>query len=287
MYSTRFNKLLYNTRTSYQTLSCLHRTNVFTNPKNSTSNIIPTLCTQTIRRQNNFNHINSLVGINHKINKNNNNIHYNINKPRYTLLQQQQKRNSSTISGGTTVEVPNKATRNITTNFISKIIKKIKSVPPTDYLFYAGNGSQLLAFACTDILVLRLLSISCGACFIGYHYRNKYFSGICWGFAFVLINLVMIIQLMFQKLPIEFTNEELNLYDNIFFPQNITAYEFKKIMNISTKHKIQISNDNYIFCKENKQLNKLYLILNGNLEVKKDNALITTLNANINTGNLI
>lgn len=130
------------------------------------------------------------------------------------------------------------------------------------------------SFLVKDMICLRVLSVV--ACVISIFFNYFGFDSpiwlvIFWQVIFIMINVVQIGILIKDKLGVEFSEEEKELYDTQFC--NMSPVEFMKFMRLSEWKSLEADT---VIIKEDQPLSSITLIYNGVVEIHKKNRKINT-----------
>ncbi len=144
----------------------------------------------------------------------------------------------------------------------------------TEFLGHLAFVIVAGSFLVKDIMYLRVLSIV--ACTISIFFNYFGFDSpiwlvIFWQMVFIMINVVQIGILIKDKLGVEFSEEEKELYDTQFC--NMSPVEFMKFMRLSEWKNLGA---NTVIIKEDQPLSSITLIYNGVVEIHKKNRKINT-----------
>lgn len=136
-----------------------------------------------------------------------------------------------------------------------------------DIIGHMSFGLTALSFLMRDILLLRLLAIV--SCVLGLAYNYFLPEGplwlvIFWLFVFLIINLARVVMLFLERRDISFTDEECEIYQTLF--QSFSPVEFMKVMRLA---KWQESVEDELLATENRPLEDLKLIFNGEVAVER------------------
>jgi len=140
------------------------------------------------------------------------------------------------------------------------------------YIQHLGYIFTFLALTIKDMLWLRII-LAIAQILLGIY---QFFIGrmdiVIWNGIFTIVNIYHIIKIIYSRKPIYIPNEIKDIYNNIF--NNFTDREF---MNFWSLGQYNTSN-NSILIKEGEKQKHLYLILEGNVTVKRNNKILNALN---------
>jgi CRP-like cAMP-binding protein len=131
-----------------------------------------------------------------------------------------------------------------------------------------GSLATLSAFTRTDILELRLLSITGSFSTIVYFLSRpppRIYGPIGWSSIFVMTNAVMVYYIMEERKgkPRAWTEEEQEVYEEHFLSHGLTPRQFEKIVNIA---KVKTLPRGEILIREGQHLQSVYLVTRGSTE---------------------
>jgi hypothetical protein len=148
----------------------------------------------------------------------------------------------------------------------------------------AGHASFALiamSFLVKDILWLRVLSVVASVAGIAYIYvvpSPPLWIVIYWNIFFLAINLTQIALILRERRGIEFTEEEKEIYETIFW--GFAPFEYMKLLRIG-EWKQAAPGD--ILAVQGEEVDSIMLIYNGLAEVEVDGAKV----AELKDGNLV
>jgi hypothetical protein len=148
----------------------------------------------------------------------------------------------------------------------------------------AGHASFALiavSFLVKDILWLRVLSVVASVAGIAYNYvvpSPPLWIVIYWNIFFLAINLTQIALILRERRGIEFTEEEKEIYETIFW--GFAPFEYMKLLRIG-EWKQAAPGD--ILAVQGEEVDSIMLIYNGLAEVEVDGAKV----AELKDGNLV
>jgi len=134
-------------------------------------------------------------------------------------------------------------------------------------LFFAANIIYCLAYIVTKMVWLRILTIVAALCTLPYFYfqLEPLWSALFWQSCFLLINLVNLIVIYYNSLPLNMSEDEERLQSLVF--RTISAREVRKLLNVGQIHKI---NSNEKFLGQGDANSDLYLLSKGSCRVFRD-----------------
>lgn len=138
------------------------------------------------------------------------------------------------------------------------------------YVWVIGHLAFLLtavSFLLKDIILLRTMAVVSSIVGIGYNYFSV--SGpnwlpIFWLSIFAIINAVRIIGILREKLSINFSEEEKELFETVF--SNFNAVEYMKLFRTADWKNIPAGS---VIAREGEQLDGVYMLYNGEVSVKR------------------
>jgi hypothetical protein len=148
----------------------------------------------------------------------------------------------------------------------------------------AGHASFALiavSFLVKDILWLRVLSVVASVAGIAYNYvvpSPPLWIVIYWNVFFLAINLTQITLILRERRGIEFTEEEKEIYETIFW--GFAPFEYMKLLRIGEWKQAEPGD---ILAVQGEEVDSIMLIYNGLAEVEVDGAKV----AELKDGNLV
>jgi hypothetical protein len=148
----------------------------------------------------------------------------------------------------------------------------------------AGNFAFALiavSFLVKDILWLRVLSVAASVASIAYNYlapAAPLWLVINWNIFFLCINLAQIFLIFRERRSVEFSEEEKEIYETIFY--NFAPFEFMKLLRIGEWKNAEAG---AILTTQGEEVDFVMLIYNGLAEVEIDGAKV----AELKDGNLV
>ena len=139
------------------------------------------------------------------------------------------------------------------------------------YVWVIGHLAFLLtavSFLLKDIILLRTTAVVSSIVGIGYNYFSV--SGpnwlpIFWLSIFAIINAIRIIGILREKLSINFSEEEKELYETVF--SNFNAVEYMKLFRTADWKNIP---PGHVIAKEGEQIDGVYMLYNGEVSVERN-----------------
>ena len=139
------------------------------------------------------------------------------------------------------------------------------------YVWVIGRLAFLLTavlFLLKDIILLRTTAVVSSIVGIGYNYFSV--SGpnwlpIFWLSIFAIINAIRIIGILREKLSINFSEEEKELYETVF--SNFNAVEYMKLFRTADWKNIPAG---HVIAKEGEQIDGVYMLYNGEVSVERN-----------------
>ena len=128
-----------------------------------------------------------------------------------------------------------------------------------------SNLVFLAAFSVSDLLKLRLLSVTASIVILPYYYlqQDTLWPPIFWGTIFILVNLVRIVMLMLEKRPVVLSREEENLYQLGF--ETMDRREFVKLLSLAEWIDCE---GGEIIAEKGKSFGGLMIMIDGDIEVE-------------------
>jgi CRP-like cAMP-binding protein len=130
-----------------------------------------------------------------------------------------------------------------------------------------SNLVFLLAFSLRDVFYLRILSVAAYFVILPYYYlqQETLWPPIFWGIVFILVNLVRVAMLLWERRPVVLSGEEENLYQLAF--GSMDKREFIKLMGLA---EWQDCRPGEVIVKKGKSVGNLMIMTTGEI-----NATIT------------
>ncbi|MCA9261028.1 MAG: cyclic nucleotide-binding domain-containing protein [Planctomycetales bacterium] len=134
-----------------------------------------------------------------------------------------------------------------------------------NFYLHAGNVLYLLAYLIRDILWLRVVTIIALVALVLYYLtcpEGPLLMPLRWNALFILINLVQVVILVFERVPVFLGEEELRVYRAVF--RSLTPREYVKLMRLATSGRAQPGEK---LLQEGADVEKLTLITAGRASV--------------------
>lgn len=134
-------------------------------------------------------------------------------------------------------------------------------------LFFAANIIYCLAYLVTKMVRLRVLTIVASFCTLPYFYfqLEPLWSALLWQSCFLLINLINLMVLYYNSLPLNMTEDEKRLQALVF--RNISPREVRKLLDIGETLSIDV---NKKFLDQGQENSDLFLLSKGSCKVFRD-----------------
>jgi len=148
-----------------------------------------------------------------------------------------------------------------------------------DLSAHAGSMLTVAAYMNTDILALRMLAIASGVLFTSFNYfqPKPLWVPIKWNALLMTVNVYMVTALLLEKHNAEnMPPERKRLYeDGSFDKRGFSKVQFMKLFDVG---RLRVF-DQELMSQENRELDKLYYIIDGNATVKcaKDGRTLGTI----------
>ncbi|GAQ87613.1 hypothetical protein KFL_003650040 [Klebsormidium nitens] len=119
-----------------------------------------------------------------------------------------------------------------------------------------------------DMLFLRSFMVCGGICGITFNMLQPtpMYIPSMWGCVFLLINLTQIGILLLERREVEFSSDELDVFELEFQRHGVTACQFKKLMRYAEAEWRELPTD-HVILKQGDQVDDIYLIISGCAEV--------------------
>ncbi len=134
-------------------------------------------------------------------------------------------------------------------------------------LFFTANIIYCLAYLVTKMVWLRILTIVAALATFPYFYfqLEPLWSALFWQSCFLLINLINLIVLYYNSLPLDMTENERRLQSLVF--RNITPREIRKLLKVGEVYTVD---ENEKFLGQGQDNSDLYLLSKGSCKVFRD-----------------
>ena len=148
----------------------------------------------------------------------------------------------------------------------------------------AGHASFALiaiSFLVKDILWLRVLSVAASMAGIAYNYfgpATPLWLVIYWNIFFLVINLTQIALILRERRGVEFTEEEREIYETIFY--GFAPFEYMKLLRIGAWKQAEPGE---LLAVQDEEVDSIMLIYNGLAEVEIGGKKV----AELKDGNLV
>jgi len=133
----------------------------------------------------------------------------------------------------------------------------------------------LMSYMVRKIFLLRILAICASIFSISYSLfvlPNPLWISVQWNSLFIAINIIHLLILLWEKREITFKGDEKILHDQVF--SHLTSGDFKKLPNLS---KITTYSKNSILIEEDICLDKIFVVIEGALGIRKNDKEIAEL----------
>ena len=102
--------------------------------------------------------------------------------------------------------------------------------PLNHWLFQVGNILSIISYIQIDIMYLRIIMMATDLLFVwyGFFILNIGVDAVIWNLILAAINLVLLIPIIKQRLPIKFAKHELELYQTV--ERFLTPYQFNLLI---------------------------------------------------------
>ena len=140
-----------------------------------------------------------------------------------------------------------------------------------EYVYSIAAAFSCSAYLLRNILWLRILLVLASTIYIISGVNLGITSMIGWNTAFLLINTYHIILLILDKVTINLPDNTASIYRQYF--STLSTREFKKL--IVSNHFISVKNEAII--RQSEVTDKIYIILNGYVDIVRSNSAIASL----------
>jgi|TARA_A100001037_G_scaffold126131_1_gene114298 CRP-like cAMP-binding protein len=140
----------------------------------------------------------------------------------------------------------------------------------SNYVWVMGHLAFFLtavSFLLKDIIFLRTIAVVSSLVGVGYNYLalgGPNWLPIFWLSIFTLINAFRIIGILKEKLSINFSDEEKELFETVF--SDFNPVEFMKLFRVAQWKSIAAGS---VIAKEGEPLDGVYMLYNGEVSVKR------------------
>ena len=139
------------------------------------------------------------------------------------------------------------------------------------YIQHLGYLFTFLALSVKDMLRLRII-LAIAQVLLGiYQLSVSRFDVVIWNTIFTIVNIYHIIRIINERKIVFIPDEIKDIYNNIF--NDFTTREFMNFWNLGKYKK----SSNTLLIKEGEKQKHLYLILKGDVVVKRDEYILNTL----------
>ena len=140
-----------------------------------------------------------------------------------------------------------------------------------NYIQHLGYLFTFLALSIKDVLWLRIMLALAQVLLGVYQLSENQLEIVFWNAIFTIVNIYHIIRIINDRKIIYIPKEIKDIYENIF--NDFTTKEFMNFWNLGT-YKISA---NSLLIKEGEKQKNLYLILSGDVNVKRHNEILNKL----------
>ena len=102
--------------------------------------------------------------------------------------------------------------------------------PLNHWLFQVGNILSIISYIQIDIMYLRIIMTATDIWFVlyGFFILNIGIDAVIWNLILAIINLILLIPIIKQRLPIKFTKHELEFYQTV--ERFLTPFQFNLLI---------------------------------------------------------
>ena len=136
-------------------------------------------------------------------------------------------------------------------------------------VFFAANIIYCLAYVVTKMVWLRLLTIIAALCTFPYFYFQiePLWSALFWQSCFLIINVINLLVLYYNSLPLDMTDDEKRLQNLVF--RNLSPREIRKVLSVGV---FESCEDNEKFLGQGQLNSDLFLLSDGKCRVLRDSS---------------
>ena len=131
-------------------------------------------------------------------------------------------------------------------------------------LFHVGSLLFLASYLCKDILWLRVLTVTSLFSLIAFYYLrdNPMWPAVVWGWLYIIVNLAQLWMLYLSRKPVRFSELEEEIYHLVF--GSLPRRFFHSMFQLGSMEQVEKGT---LLIKRNQNLDKLYLVIEGEAEV--------------------
>jgi hypothetical protein len=143
-----------------------------------------------------------------------------------------------------------------------------------DVLISVANVIYLFSYSVRDILWLRILTVLGASILIPYYYfqPDPLMAAIAWNIVFIVINLIWIVKLVADRRPVQFSDEERQLYETAL--QHVSEHDAIRLLRRATWSSEATGTT---LVSEGTSPESLMLIADGNVDVQMEGTLVDKL----------
>jgi len=136
-------------------------------------------------------------------------------------------------------------------------------------MYYIGTA---IGYIIKEILWLRVVIIFAGLCMITRGIIIDNYIIVFWISLFVVINIIQVIRILLEKRPVPISEDIRDLYENLF--DKMSTREFILFWKMGDKRTL---GPNKYLCHDNVPIDEIVLVIDGYVEVVKNDKHIATL----------
>lgn len=141
-------------------------------------------------------------------------------------------------------------------------------------LLHIANVLYLASYSVRDILLLRILTVAAMLSLSWCYYCDQLYNALIWQTAFLLINIVQIGILLYERRPVKLTETQQELHAGPL--KNLTPRQVQKFTDRASWSTVRTGE---VLLEENTHLEYLVLILSGGARVRANGKEIAQLGA--------
>jgi hypothetical protein len=145
---------------------------------------------------------------------------------------------------------------------------------PIDFFLHVANILYAVSYSVRKILWLRAISVVAGVSMISYFYFRPVplWIPLYWSLGFVLLNSFHVGLLIYERRPLNFSDDERRLFQMVF--RTLTPWEFKKLLDRAVWKEVAPQS---ILVSKNQQLERMSLIFSGVVSIEIDGKSVAQL----------
>lgn len=137
---------------------------------------------------------------------------------------------------------------------------------------FIGNLTYLLiccSYLVRDMLLLRVLAILASLCSVVFSLERGVYLIVFWNFVFILINVVQLSILLYERRPVHFTPEEEAIYEMVF--RTLSRRDFKRLLDLAMWQTLEPQD---VLVTEGTVIPELFVVLEGRAVVQAKGRIV-------------